>query len=201
MNIPGAIGGIYMATNPGNYTCQLTNSAVHFYPMLSQSHLELRLAPLPEPRVDQQVFVKLQVIRFIQYYRLLEQLRIPGFLPMGQLFFSNPDSNVVTVSFPSNYSGGKVVVYANNSCSSFKIDSLILSTMTLGAPAGISGITHGSCGLSASFACPYVPNAASYNWVVPPGVVVTSGQGTINAVLSFPATAGTDTIKVNASNS
>ena len=201
VNIPGAIGGIYMATTSGNYTCQLTNSCGTFLSNAITITSGTSISPAPGTlsgptgicqATGNSVYSVLPVVGATSYTWVFTN---------GPTILTNPDSNAVMVSFPSNFSGGKVVVYANNSCSSFKLDSLMLSSLTLSSPTAISGITHGSCGLSALFACSYVQNATSYNWVVPPGVLVTSGQGTINAALSFPATAGTDTIKVNASNS
>ncbi|MBP7166853.1 MAG: hypothetical protein KBB64_04295 [Bacteroidia bacterium] len=201
VNIPGATGGTFMATTPGNYTCQITNSCGTFTSNVITITVGISLSTNPGTlsgptticsTTGNKVYSVLPVVGATSYTWVFTN---------GPTIISNPDSNVVTVNFPANYQGGKVVVYANNSCSSFKVDSLLLNSLNVISPASILGITHASCGSSSSFSCPVVQNATSYNWVVPSGVVILSGQGSTNVIITFPNTSGTDTVKVSASNS
>jgi PKD-like domain/Concanavalin A-like lectin/glucanases superfamily len=201
VNIPGATGGTYLATSTGNYTCQLTSSCGTFLSNVITITSGTSLSPISGTLSGPTTICSSTGNKVYSVFPVAGATSYTWVFTNGPTILSNPSSNVVTVNFPSNYPGGKVVVYANNSCSSFKIDSLLLNSLNLSAPTSILGITHASCGASSSFSCPVVQNATSYNWVIPPGVVILSGQGTTNAIISFPNSSGADTLKVNANNS
>lgn len=56
-------------------------------------------------------------------------------------------------------------------------------------PASISGASVVCQGIAQTYSCPAVANAASYDWTVPPGWTINSGQGT-NIINASPGTSG-----------
>lgn len=68
-------------------------------------------------------------------------------------------------------------------------------------PASISGPTSDVCsGNAYAFSCPVVANATLYNWTVPGGGTITSGQGTNSITATMPSGFVSGKISVNASN-
>jgi Zn-dependent metalloprotease/subtilisin-like proprotein convertase family protein len=67
------------------------------------------------------------------------------------------------------------------------------------APASITGDQYAVCGIK-TYSCATVQGASTYNWTVPTGAIISSGQGTTTVSVSFPAGFVTGTLSVNASN-
>jgi len=70
----------------------------------------------------------------------------------------------------------------------------------LDAPDAINGPAQICSGQTATFSIDPVPGATTYNWTVPPGVVITSGQNTVSINVNWNNTAGGD-VCVTANNS
>jgi large repetitive protein len=107
-----------------------------------------------------------------------------------------------SVAFASNFVNGHILISAKNQCGTSVAKSVYVSSAKPGTPGVISGQNTGLCnGANASFTISAVANATSYNWSVPAGVTINSGQGTTSINVTFPSLFNRDTIKVNATNS
>ncbi len=107
-----------------------------------------------------------------------------------------------SVAFASNFVNGHILIAAKNQCGTSVAKSVYVSTAKPSTPGVISGQNTGLCnGANASFTISAVANATTYNWSVPAGVIINSGQGTTSINATFPSLFNRDTIKVNATNS
>lgn len=107
-----------------------------------------------------------------------------------------------SVTFASNFVNGHILISAKNQCGTSVAKSVYVSSAKPSTPGVISGQNTGLCsGVNTSYSISAVANATSYNWSVPAGVTLNSGQGTTSINVTFPAIFNRDTIKVNASNS
>lgn len=71
----------------------------------------------------------------------------------------------------------------------------------LKAPASINGLTNGVCAASGvGYTCTNVVGAGSYNWTVPTGATIMSGQGSTSIVVDFAGSFTAGVISVNAVN-
>jgi hypothetical protein len=125
-------------------------------------------------------------------------------VPDGVIIVSGQGTTAITVDVTSAFSAGIIVVKASNFCGqSPTFGQQFLTTQGYPEmPDTPSGPTVVECGpTSYVYSIPEVPNATSYEWLLPPGVSVVSGQGTpIIELLFDPSFAGGE-ICVNAVNS
>jgi hypothetical protein len=107
-----------------------------------------------------------------------------------------------TVSFASNFVNGHILISSKNQCGTSVAKSVYVSTAKPSTPGIITGQNTGLCnGASVTYTIPSVANATTYNWTVPAGVTINSGQGTTSLNVTYPSVFIKDTLKVNASNS
>ncbi|MEN9302383.1 MAG: hypothetical protein RL264_812 [Bacteroidota bacterium] len=99
-------------------------------------------------------------------------------VPTGMNILSGQGSRTIDVSINESYVGGLVLVSASNYCSTSVSDSLITRTVA-DRPLEILG-NHIFCtgGIERTFTTPELLGATSYNWTVPTGFEILSGQGT-----------------------
>ena len=106
-------------------------------------------------------------------------------IPTGMTITSGAGTTSVTVSIASSFIEGSVRVMAVNACGSIPGTSLLVygkvSPSTISGPANVCGMT------SASYSCNTVVNATSYNWAVPNGWTIATGQGTTMITATLPA--------------
>lgn len=116
-------------------------------------------------------------------------------LPAKCSLVANKNDSVI-ISVPAGFNSGKLTVKGNNICGTGLPDTLIL----LGRPVkprpvtGLRRVFPNQLGLIYS-----VPeDALNHHWIVPPGAVIQSGQGTRSIVVDWGTSPGT--IGVNSYN-
>lgn len=110
-------------------------------------------------------------------------------VPAGATINSGQGTTSVSVTFGSN--AGQICVTATGACGTSAASCL---TVSLGAPpsppASITGGSSFCSGATATFSCSTVTGATSYNWTVPAGTTITSGQGTTSITVTLGSTGG-----------
>ena len=111
-------------------------------------------------------------------------------------------TNTITVSVnASSFTSGNISVQALNACGSGATKTYTL-TKTPSAPTTLSGPSAAVCaGSTQTYTCTAMANATAYNWTVPSGAVINSGQGTTSVSVSFPSTFTSGTVSVTANSS
>ncbi len=120
----------------------------------------------------------------------------------GVTFATGQGTTSVTVNYACNATSGNISVTASNACIGPSVARTFAVTVnglaTPGAITGSTSVTQGSTGISYTIAA--VAGATSYNWIVPIGATVVSGQGTTSALVDFGCTVGSGNILVTAVN-
>ncbi len=122
--------------------------------------------------------------------------------PRGSTIISGQGGLSVTINFPANFQGGKLIVAASNACgqsNTLTERSLFIQSIP-DAPGQIAGQANGDCNASRTFSINAVPIATSYTWSVPAGTTITSGQGGTSIILLFPNNFTFGNICVTANN-
>ena len=119
--------------------------------------------------------------------------------PANASIASGQGTNSVTVNFGPSFTTGALKVSSYNVCgASTERSTTIRSTPpTPGVISGSNTICINQSGVTYSIAP--VTGSSTYNWVVPAGAVITSGQTTNSITVNFGTTAGV--VKVRAGNS
>ncbi|RLD18652.1 MAG: hypothetical protein DRI69_09955, partial [Bacteroidetes bacterium] len=123
-------------------------------------------------------------------------------VPTGVTIDSGQGSTSITVTTDFAFSNGDIVVAASNACGqSPSIYPTYLSIQGYpDSPGPISGTTFIECNYAnIKYAVSPVGEATSYNWTVPAGAVIISGQGTNDISITFGGVSGD--ICVTADNS
>ena len=124
--------------------------------------------------------------------------------PSGYTITAGQGSTSITFSLSSGAaSSGTICVRASNACGNSNTSCLaVVSRNSPGTPGAISGILIGACaGSTQTYSVAAVTNATSYNWTIPAGSSIVSGQGTRIIQFTLPAVFSSGTLSVNASNS
>ncbi|MEI6765153.1 MAG: right-handed parallel beta-helix repeat-containing protein [Bacteroidota bacterium] len=112
-------------------------------------------------------------------------------VPTGWTITGGQGTDAITVT--SGTAGGSICVTATNSCNITSSSTCISVSMSTNfpAPSGISGnITVCQSQPGNNYSAALVPGAASYNWTVPTGWTITSGQGTTDITVTSGTTGG-----------
>jgi len=122
--------------------------------------------------------------------------------PSGQII-SGQGSPQVQINWLATGSQWVGVNYTNaNGCTAAVATTLTVTVDgvpgQMGAVTGIDTICGVATGIS--YTTYAIANANAYNWTVPPGAIITSGAGTTNILVDFPATALSGNVTVTASN-
>lgn len=122
-------------------------------------------------------------------------------VPSGAVITGGQGTNSITVNFLSGFISGSIKVASFN-CAGSSAYRLITVRSKPSTPGLINGVTEGICPgtTQVSFSVAAVAGASSYNWVVPAGVTIASGQGTNSVVLDFGSTFTSGSLKVSAGN-
>ena len=117
--------------------------------------------------------------------------------PSGLSVYTSAGNSVV-VNIDALFREGTITVKATNGCQVSPIKAIVVTKKpkltTINGPYSTCGITTGT----------YVANTlsgATYNWTVPAGINITSGQGTSTIQVSYDANYVTGTIGVTATTS
>ncbi len=115
-------------------------------------------------------------------------------LPAGATIASGQNSNSITVNFGT--SGGNITVAASNDCGTSTSSSLTVNTDSApGTPGAITGLTTvcaGANGIAYSIAP--VSGATQYNWILPAGATIASGQNSNSITVNFGTSGGNITV-------
>ncbi|REK32193.1 MAG: T9SS C-terminal target domain-containing protein, partial [Bacteroidetes bacterium] len=122
-------------------------------------------------------------------------------LPSGITGSSN--TNSITVSISSNYSGGFICVVPVNSCGSGMQACMNIPVFTAkpAQPGNIVGPVNPCGPIVVTYSVPAVPNTSTYMWTVSgTGLSILSGNGTNSIQVSIPSGFGQGTVSVTAQN-
>lgn len=115
--------------------------------------------------------------------------------PAGATISAGQNTNSVTIDFGPAFSSGTISVVAKNSCG----DSPARTRVVTGPPAKPGAITGNAapCANSAGnvYSIAAVTGATNYQWTVPTGAVITSGNGTTSITVTFGSSAGAVIVK------
>jgi hypothetical protein len=108
----------------------------------------------------------------------------------------------VSLQFTSSFSSAILQVRAVNSCGTSGWRSLTISSGVdaLGTPGAISGTTQGCPLTTQTYSIPAIAGATDYIWRTTGGIVISNGQGTNSADMSFPTGFLSGSIFVKAAN-
>ncbi len=125
-------------------------------------------------------------------------------VPSGAIITAGNNTNVITVSFAANAQSGDIAVYATDgTCYSFPSQPFQVTVSEMPDPAGnITGnqiVCEGDQGVS--YSVPAIPGATGYNWSVPAGAVIASGQNTNAIVVNYNTGSSSGNITVYGTNS
>lgn len=120
-------------------------------------------------------------------------------LPAGATGSSG--TNSISPSFNGSYTSGNICVKAINACgqSPSFCRQIKYYNAKPSTPGAITGKTIGLCS-DQTYSISPVPDATTYNWVIPANTTIKSGQGTPQIVLSFVKEFVSGTLSVSASN-
>jgi PKD repeat protein len=120
-------------------------------------------------------------------------------VPSGATITSGQGTSGIVVNFGSN--AGNVTVTASNSCGTSSANSLSvsLSGAAPATPGTIAGSASVCVGELVVYSIDIVNGATNYNWTVPAGSSINSGQGSTSISMLAGSTSGN--ITVNASSS
>ena len=123
-------------------------------------------------------------------------------VPTGMSILSGAGTNVITVDVNGAYLGGVVSARAANACGISPNRDRNVTVNVPAVSASISGPATGVCGATGVvYTAASVASATGYNWSVPVGATIVSGQGTQSIVVDFDGAYGGGNVSVNATNS
>lgn len=121
-------------------------------------------------------------------------------VPTGVTITGGAGTNSITTSWSSTAASGNVSVVITNSCGN-ATDDLLVSALSSPATPVISGSAQVCQGASGIVYSTSAQSGAGYNWTVPTGVTITSGQGTNSITTTWSGSASGGAISVSVSNS
>jgi hypothetical protein len=121
---------------------------------------------------------------------------------VGVSIQSGQGTTNVTLQFISSFSSAILQVRAVNSCGTSGWRSLTISSGVdaLGIPGAISGAPQGCPLTTETYSIPAIVGATDYIWRTTGGIVISNGQGTNSAEMSFPTGFLSGSIFVKAAN-
>ena len=121
-------------------------------------------------------------------------------LPNGATGVSNSES--ISVSFGSSFSGGNICVSAFNNCGSSLPTCSTITQITAvpSVPVSISGLAVACANTVQTYSTATVPNASIYNWVIPANTTIVTGAGTNTIQLSFNGSWISGALQVSSGN-
>ena len=123
--------------------------------------------------------------------------------PSGSSIVSGQGTTSVRINFGNSFGPGNIVVASANACGqSPSYNPRILTVQgNPDVPGIISGQATGLCGQANKiYSIIAIHGATMYNWSVPAGATIISGQGTLMVTVSFTAGFSTGNMSVSAAN-
>lgn len=122
-------------------------------------------------------------------------------VPIGVLIINGQNSNSITVTGVMSYLSGDICVKTKNSCgSSGYYCKAVVVNIAPQPISSISGNASGVCGQTISYSVPAIP-AVTYNWTIPSGAVLNSGQGSNNISVTYATANISGSVSVTVSGS
>lgn len=124
-------------------------------------------------------------------------------LPTGASIVSGNNTNTISVNFSTSAVSGNITVVGTNSCGSGIVSSnfpVIVCAIPAAAGfiAGSNVICLGQTGVNAvNYSVPPIANATGYDWILPTGATIVSGNNTNSIVVNYGlnATSGNITVQ------
>lgn len=108
-------------------------------------------------------------------------------MPAGAVIVGDQTNDTIQVQF-SNFISGSITVMAANNCGSTAMKSISVTAQSISPATAIFGPTN-ACnyvgGNSVNYSTPVVSGITAYNWQVPAGASILSGQGTSSIWVEF----------------
>lgn len=120
-------------------------------------------------------------------------------VPAGVTLLSGQGTQTVSLLFDAGYTGGTLSVTASNACGTSGIRSKALSLNNPSTPGSMSGSAFGICNATVTYSVTNV-SGVTYNWSVPSGATILSGQGTNSISVQFSGNFTNGIISVTATN-
>lgn len=119
-------------------------------------------------------------------------------VPTGASLLSGQGTKIASINVSSSFNSGNVCVTADNSCMSSKPRCVAIKK-TPSVPTTLTGPTTVCAGQqNVTYQTNSVFGANNYQWIVPSGSIITSGQGTTSITVNFGTNPGS--VGVNAYN-
>ena len=122
--------------------------------------------------------------------------------PVGATIVSGNNTNSVTVSFPAGSMSSGIVVMGTSACGSGSASGQYINIYSVPGTLGtITGNTTACPGGSAYYYVSSNSNVTEYVWSVPPGAIITSGNGSGSITVSYPSNVVSGNVSVYGRNS
>ncbi len=122
-------------------------------------------------------------------------------VPANATLLSGQGTTSISVSFSSSFTTGSISVQSVVSCGASAFKSLIVTKVLAATPGAISGTVLNLCpSTDYVYSISSVSSATSYNWNVPAGATIISGQGTTSITVNYLSTFVSGTISVQSLN-
>ncbi len=124
-------------------------------------------------------------------------------LPSGAVIATGVGTNQITVNFGPGAVSGNVTVSGRNSCGNGSASPAFPVTVSPlpGAAGSVTGPAYGCVNGSGNiYSVPPVPGATGYQWNLPAGAVITSGNNTNQITVTFGSSPAVGTISVAGTN-
>ena len=117
---------------------------------------------------------------------------------------NGPGANdvVITVQYPSNFTGGSISVIASSGCDDSSPRTLSITKLNPATPGIITPVQQSICpDREYLYKLPSMPgNSTAVNWTIPVDALSVTGQGTANIVVAYPGTHIVGTVTATAVN-
>jgi hypothetical protein len=190
-NISGATSPSYFATTTGNYNCMVSNTCGN----AASNIISVTVNTLPAAVITASGSASVCSPNTVTLNAntgtgLSYQWRLNG----GNISGATASSYTVTTS--GNYN-----CIVSNSCGGTTSNTIAVTVAVVPAtPGSITGQTAGVCSSVKIYSISAVAGATGYNWIVPSGASISSGQGTTTVNVTFTNSFSSGNISVSAAN-
>ena len=124
-------------------------------------------------------------------------------LPPGVIITNGNNTNAIVVSFSPTAVSGTITVYGTNSCGNGTSSSVNITVSPLPDSAGVITGNDTVCQgqLAEVYSVPTIGNATGYNWTLPGGASIVSGNNTNSITVDYSVLATSGWITVIGTNS
>lgn len=118
------------------------------------------------------------------------------------MFYDGDPYPFVNIKFPPGFTTGVISVTATNGCGTSTVRNLTVRAIATSGPGSITVTNTSPCpSREYTYSIPSLPaNASTLSWTVPTGATITAGQGTTSITVTYPSSAVTGYVTVQAFN-